>query len=401
MVKNLAQALELINNSYFPKLHKQKTIETFLESKCAIDSEFLIFKDSYLPVAPRNSKIFQYLEDEQFLSFCSLSESMKIYRQIVKYKRAIPAPTTFKIISNKILASDIERIDSSDLVKVLQCYLKYRVVPSDEMLNWIPRAYERNRSNYPVILYVTKLYFEMRIRDWGNYKGFEESIKDILNESLITVMKQNKYSEIYSIIELANDLCYGENWENSELWECIFDILANNLSPLSFKSSVQREFLPRKLSPIYSLPLFRILDSLSLYSPSILSSNSTSISRISSHLGYSPSDIYKSETTSYTQSQLASCLSQLGVSYEPSKVLDKYYPVDFFLPPRKVIEYHGIYHYLRTIDNSKTHFEDGSTFFKEKLLRSKGYDYLKIPYYELSSLTKPELLSKLTNYISN
>jgi hypothetical protein len=241
----------------------------------------------------------------------------------------------------------------------------------------------------------------MRIRDWGSFKEFEEIIKDILNERLITVMKQNKYSEIFSIIDLANDLRYGENWENSELWACIFDILANNLSPLSFKSSVQREFLPRKLSPIYSLPLFRILDSLSVYSPSTLSSNNSSISRISSHLGYSPSDILKAETTSYTQSQLASYLSELGVSYEPSKILDKYYPVDFFLPPRKVIEYHGIYHYLRTIDNSKTHFEDGSTFFKEKLLRSRGYDYLKIPYYELSSLTKPELLSKLANYISN
>ena len=401
MVKNLTQALELINNSLSTKLHKQTAIETFLESNSAIDSEFLIFKDRYLPVAPRNSRIFQYLENEQFLSACSLSEGMKIYRQIVKFKRAMPASTTFKIISNKIIHSDIERIDSSDLVKVLQSYLKFRVVPSDEMLNWIPRAYERNRSNYAVILYVTKLYFEMRIRDWGNYKELEESIKNILNESLITVMKQNKYSEIYSIIDLANVLCYGENWENSELWKCIFDILANNLSPSSFKSSVQREFLPRKLSPIYSIPLFRILDSLYLFSPSILSSNSSSISRISSNLGYSPSDIVKSETTSYTQSELASCLSQLGVSYKPSAILDQYYSVDFFLPPRKVIEYHGVYHYLRTIDNTKTHFEDGSTFFKEKLLKSKGYDYLKIPYYELSSLTKPELLSKLTNYISN
>lgn len=401
MVKTLTQALEMVNNSLSTKLHKQKAIETFLESNCAIDSEFLIFKDSYLPIAPRNSKIFQYLENEQFLSACSLNESLKIYRQIIKFKRAIPAPTTFKVISNKIIHSDIDRIDSSDLVKVLQSYLKFRVVPSDEMLNWIPRAYERNRGNYAVILYVTKLYFEMRIRDWGNYKEFEESIKDILNESLITVMKQNKYSEIYSIIDLANDLCYGENWENSELWGCILDIVANNLSPSSFKSSVQREFLPRKLSPMYSLPLFRILDALSLYSPSILSSNSSSISRISSHLGYSPSDIVKSETTSYTQTQLASCFSQLGVSYEPSKVLDKYYSVDFFIPPRKVIEYHGIYHYLRTIDNAKTHFEDGSTVFKEKLLRSRGYDYLKIPYYEFNSLTKPELLSKLTNYITN
>ena len=111
MVKNLTQALQLIQNSLSTKLHKQKVIETFLESISAIDSEFLIFKDRYLPVAPRNSRIFQILENEQFFSACSLSEGMKIYRQIVKFKRAMPASTTFKILSNKFVHSDIEKID--------------------------------------------------------------------------------------------------------------------------------------------------------------------------------------------------------------------------------------------------------------------------------------------------
>ena len=398
MVSLYASALKVVQNPNLSKLIKQNSIEDLLAEPCAIDQHFQILKDSYLSIAPRHSKLFQHLENEQYLLSLNLSDTIKTYRQIVNYKKALPLASTFQILTDKLTAAQQDQFTPDDLAKVIQSFLKFRVLPSNEFLKWIGKVWtwEGMSQNYGLNVYMTRIYCDMRLEEIGKYEELDAVMKRVMNRDLKESMMKRKDGDVFSVIDIAKDLCHAEEWQYKELWKCIFEILAQKLT---FSSNLPAKEAHKKLGVSYILSILRTLDGLSTFSPDILSLSKQHIDKLTPILTYTSLDLIRSETSSHTESLLSTHLSSLNTPFQPSQIIEKYYKVDFLIPPSKIIECHGIYHYLRTTQNQKTQIEDASTLFKEKLLKAKGYEYLKIPYYEYSSTSSEDLQTKISNYI--